>query len=53
MWNNKEIEEVQAFKYLGFVVSKNGSYKEHIKELIRKGRLAARTIWGLGERMQK
>jgi len=51
MWNKKEIEEVQACKYLDFVISKNGNYKEHIKKLIRKDRLAARTVWSLGERM--
>jgi len=50
-WNSKEIEEVQSFKYLGFVPSKNSSYREHIKELAGKGRLAAKRVWGLGERI--
>jgi len=43
-WNEKIIEEVQDFKYLGFVLNSNGNYKEHIKELARKGRLAARKV---------
>jgi len=50
-WKDREIEEVQEFKYLGFVLNSNGNYKEHIKELARKGRLAARKVWGLGERL--
>jgi len=33
LWNTKEIEEVQDFKYLGFVISNRGNNKEHIKEL--------------------
>jgi len=44
-WNKKIIEEVQEFKYLGFVTSNNykeSNYKEHIKELTRKGRLAVK-----------
>jgi len=31
VWNKKEIEEVQVFKYLGFVISSNGNFKEHLK----------------------
>lgn len=31
--------------------NRNGDYKDHIKELSRKGRIAARKIWGLGERV--
>jgi len=36
-WGGKEIEEVQSFKYLGFTFNRKGNYKEHIKELVRKG----------------
>jgi len=49
-WNKKEIEEVQVFKYLGFVLSNSENYKEHVKELVRKGRMATKRVWGLGER---
>jgi len=42
-----------VFKYLGFVISSNGNYKEHVKDLVRKGRLAAKKVWGLGERICK
>jgi len=47
----KEIEEVQNFKYLGFIFNRKRDYKEHITELARKGRMAVRKVWGLGERM--
>jgi len=45
------IEEVQVFKYLGFVLSNKENYIEHIKELVRKGRMAPRKVWDLGERI--
>jgi len=50
-WKGKDVEEVQSFKYLGFTLSREGDYREHIKELVRKGRLAVRKVWGLGERV--
>jgi len=50
-WNKKEIEEVQEFKYLGFILNKNGNCKDQIRELRRKGRMAAKKVWGLGERI--
>jgi len=50
-WKDERIEEVQIFKYLRFMFNKKGNNKEHIKELINKGRIAVRKIWGLGERM--
>lgn len=51
LWGGKEIEKVQEFKYLGFVINNKGNYKEHIKELNRKGRMAVRKAWGLGKRI--
>jgi len=49
----REIEEVQGFKYLGFLLDREGGFKEHIKELARKGRRVLRKVWGLGERLCK
>jgi len=28
-----------------------GNYKKHIKELVNKGKIAVRKVWGLGERL--
>lgn len=50
-WGKEYIEEVQMFKYLGFMFNKDGNYKDHIKELCRKGRMAANKVWWLGERI--
>jgi len=33
VWNKREIEEVHVFKYLGFIISNSGNYKEHVKKL--------------------
>jgi len=44
-WEDKRIEEVQTYKYLGFVLSNKGNYKEHIRKLRGKGGMAARRIW--------
>jgi len=35
-----------VFKYLGFVISNSGNYKEHVKDLVRKGRMAAKKVRG-------
>lgn len=45
------IEEVQNFKYLGFNFNRNRNYDNHIRELARKGKLAANKVWGLEERI--
>ena len=46
-----EIEEVKRFKYLGFVFNSNGDYADYVKDLGRKRRIAANSVWGLGERI--
>lgn len=43
----------QTIKYLGFIFNKDRNYKEHMKELSRKGRIATNKVWGLGERICK
>lgn len=50
-WGDKDIEEVHTFKYLGFMFNRGGNYRDHVKELIKKGNMAARKVWGLGERI--
>ena len=51
IWKGKKIEEVKTFKYLGFTFNRKGNYKDHLKELKIKGRIAAKKVWGLGERI--
>lgn len=55
-WEGKKIEETKVFKYLGFVFNSKifnskSNYKEHIKELCNKDRMAANKTWGLGKRI--
>jgi len=50
-WGDKRIEEVQTYKYLGFVLNNKGNYKKHIRELRGKGGMAARRIWDLEEKL--
>jgi len=49
-WRSKRIEEVQIFKYLGFMFNRKG-YKEHIKKLVNKDRIAVRE--NVQERLNK
>jgi len=52
-WRNKEIETVTKFKYLGFTFNRKCDYTDHIRDICRKGRIAANRVWGLGERICK
>jgi len=42
---------MQEFKYLDFTLNRWGNCKDHIKELSKKGKMTARKVWGLSERM--
>lgn len=48
-WGGEEIEEVKSFKYLGFTFNALGNYKDHLRELAKKGIVTAKMTWGLGE----
>jgi len=45
MWKGKRIEEVSEFKYLGYVLKKNGGNDGQIRELKKKGNIAVQTLW--------
>lgn len=47
------MEEVQRYKYLGYVFNRKGDYSSHIKELARKGRASANKVWEIRERVCK
>lgn len=38
---------------MGFTFNREGNYRDHVKELCRKDRMAANKVWGLGERVCK
>lgn len=52
-WEGKNIEEVKEFTYLGYQLRRNGSKEGHVKELARKGNVAVKQVWGIGERLFK
>lgn len=43
-WGNKELEKAKVFKCLGFTFNNKGNYTDHIKELSRKGKIAANRV---------
>ena len=52
-WGKDRLEEVKKYKYLGYMMTRNGEDKEHIRERIRKARVAMGWIWSYGERKFK
>jgi len=48
MWKRERIEEVSEFKYLDYVLKKNGGQDGLISELKKKGNIVMRKVWGLG-----
>jgi len=53
MWKGKIIEEVSEFKYLDYVLKKNGGDDGQIRELKKKDNIVMRKVCGLGERIFK
>lgn len=49
-WKGKTIEEVKEFKYLGFVLQRNGGQEAHIKDRVKVAAAAMGQIWGIGKR---
>jgi len=44
---------VSEFKYLGYVLKKNGGDDGQIRKLRKKGNIIMRKVWGLRERIFK
>ncbi|EFN76551.1 hypothetical protein EAI_03329, partial [Harpegnathos saltator] len=42
----KRIEEVKEYKYLGYVMRRNGGQEEQIKDTVKKGAKVMKQIWG-------
>lgn len=40
MWGDRRIEEVKEFKYLGYHFQKNEGWEMHIRETVKKVRIA-------------
>ena len=50
-WNEQPIEEVQEFKYLGFLFRASGKTNTHIKALKSEAVKKLGRIWGMAERL--
>lgn len=49
----RRIETVQNFKYLGYVFNKKGGEETNIKEEVRKANIAMKEVWRIGEKLFK
>ena len=52
-WLGKEIEKVDKFNYLGYMMTSDNSDEEHIKTQVGKARAVMGKIWGIGEKLCK
>lgn len=52
-WKEENLEEVNEFKYLGYLIQRNGEPTAHINELAKKASIVMKSVWGLGERKFK
>ncbi|XP_018343269.1 PREDICTED: uncharacterized protein LOC108749206 [Trachymyrmex septentrionalis] len=52
-WGKERLEEVKEYKYLGYWVSRYGGEMEHVRDRIRKARVAMGWVWSYGERKFK
>lgn len=50
-WKGKMLEEVMEFKYLGYMLLKNGGQEAHVMERGRRAAVVMGEIWGIGKRL--
>lgn len=49
-WKKDGIEEVEEYKYLGFIFQRNRGIEAHLKERMRKAADVMREIWEIGKK---
>lgn len=49
-WKGKRIEEVGEFRYLRYVVQRNGEQEKHVKERMEKTATVMGQVWGIEKR---
>lgn len=49
-WKDKVIEEVNEFRYLGYVMQRSGGQQAHVREKVRRAALVISQVWGIGKR---
>jgi len=53
MEKGRIIEEVKEFKYLGYILQKNGGQEAHIKDRVRRAAARMGQIWELGKKIRR
>lgn len=49
-WKGRKIEEVKEYRYLGYMLQKNGGQETHIKDRTRSAAVIMGQVWGVGKR---
>lgn len=49
-WKGEIIEEVKEFKYLGYVMMRNGGQEAHVRDRVRKAGVIMKQVWGISKR---
>lgn len=49
-WKGIEIEKMDHFKYLGYMLQRNNGTDKHIREISKKAISAMKLVWGIGQR---
>lgn len=49
-WEEREINDVNKYRYLAFTFQRNGKVEAHVRERARKARRAMREVWGIEKR---
>lgn len=50
-WKGKRIEKVKEYKYLVYILQRNGGQKVQIRDRARREAIVMREVWGIGKRL--
>lgn len=49
-WKEKRIVEIKEYKYLGYVVQRNGGQEAQVEDRVKRAAAIVRQVWGIGKR---
>jgi len=49
-WKGKKLEEVKEFRYLGYILQRNGGQEAQVKERIKRAAAVMGKVWRIGKR---
>jgi len=50
-WKGKRIEEVKEYRYLGYILQRNGGQEAQVRDRGRRAAIVMREVWGIGKRL--